>query len=219
MDALLLKKLMAENPLFRNKCFIVSLSQADEPAQIERGICRVLGENNVEGVEFITDKLILVTVNDIKTKNSLLATTCVKNYVHIPMDSSEEQVVTWVHPLAPVPALMKANVSGIPYVVVTNNMPALVQEMCEAFPSISEVKFEFQKWRDSSLNNGNILMSFVTNDLAAVMQEISGTGKTIHFFGFYGKIFFKEASPYVGSVRPIEKHHQVSHAGRLSSDA
>lgn len=76
MDLEILKKMVADDPAMWARCFIISYDFCELPSQTKRNICRVLGEENMVAMEFIADRLILVTVKDSNTRDYLLAAFC-----------------------------------------------------------------------------------------------------------------------------------------------
>ncbi|KAK7028034.1 hypothetical protein SK128_006389 [Halocaridina rubra] len=207
-----LKLIVSEDSKIADRSVILSIDVMRglrSRASMAADIMSVFGKENVECLDFITQKLVLVTL----VSNTVFPGDNLKMIQYRPPNSGHHQSVFYnIHIIHPIKANVEGLLTGIPHFFSSSQLPLLKETLAEKLPMLKDVTMEYIPWPGTSIMCGDLLVKAITTDLdssheALLRQTALPLGQ------FEGQVTFKVVGllekPEESNL-PVEKRDGIS---------
>lgn len=178
-------------------------------ANMAADVMSVFGKENVECFDFITQKLILVTLvgKDSCPGDNL------KMIQFRPPNSTQQQALYYnVHLIRPIKANVEGILTGIPHFFSSRQLPLLIEKIVEKLPTLTDVKLDYIPWPGTTVMCGDLSVKAITSDLDSSYNSLLKT-TFLPLGDFEGQLSFKIKDLVVkdeNSKLPVDKRDGLS---------
>ncbi|XP_064078106.1 uncharacterized protein LOC135195664 [Macrobrachium nipponense] len=162
-----LREIVSENEEIANRSVILSVEymrSLRSRVNMASDLLSVFGKENVECLDFITQKLILVTfVNE-----SVCSLGSLKTIQYKPSNSSQQHALYYnVHSIQPIKARVEGILTGVPHFYSSSQLPKVTETIEEKMPTLTDIKLDYIPWPGTSIMCGDMSVKALTTDLSA----------------------------------------------------
>ena len=172
MDFEKLREIVAKNEEIANRSVIISVEYSRSlrsRSNMATDILSVFGKDNVECLDFVSQKLVLVTfVSDTACPVGNL-----KMIQYKPPNSSQQHSLFYnVHSIQPIKARVEGILTGVPHFYSSSQLPKVTETIKEKLPTLTDVKLDYIPWPGTSIMCGDMSIKGVSTDLVSSYAKL-----------------------------------------------